>query len=71
MNIGDIVTLKSGGPIMTVTSIREANLIDCTWFIKDGKYDGPFFYTFNEKSLNMFTESHQVVVEEDDEYDLI
>ena len=68
MNIGDIVTLKSGGPKMTVTGIREANWIDCTWFIEGGKYDGPFYYTFAEKALDMFTESHQVV---DDDYDLI
>ncbi|HFQ4989878.1 TPA: YodC family protein [Vibrio vulnificus] len=31
-NIGDIVVLKSGGPVMTVTGRDFADELICTWF---------------------------------------
>lgn len=33
--IGDIVTLKSGGPKMTVWAVREDSVIDVEWFAGD------------------------------------
>ena len=36
INIGDIIQLKSGGPVMTVIQFdAEASLVTCNWF--DGK----------------------------------
>lgn len=34
MNLGDRVTLKSGGPNMTVTSVGQNGTVQCTWFPK-------------------------------------
>lgn len=31
-NLGNIVRLKSGGPLMTVIFL-EGNLVNCTWFL--------------------------------------
>jgi uncharacterized protein YodC (DUF2158 family) len=39
--IGDVVSLKSGGPKMTVDEIR-GNQAHCTWFM-DGKREGSWF----------------------------
>jgi len=41
-NIGDVVQLKSGGPKMTVTHIRGANSLDCTWFEGVKLHEGTF-----------------------------
>ena len=35
MKVGDTVRLKSGGPLMTVSSLLESNEIMCTWFNGD------------------------------------
>jgi len=38
---GDIVTLKSGGPTMTIENVQEfvtGTVVICTWFDKDNKY---------------------------------
>lgn len=35
MNIGDLVRLKSGGPVMTVTQV-EPSFLGCTWMPTDG-----------------------------------
>lgn len=32
LKIGDLVQLKSGGPVMTVTSTRQSDAIQCSWF---------------------------------------
>jgi len=69
MNIGDIVTLKSGGPKMTVTALKANNYLDCVWF-NENHNALPFYGTFAEQTLDMFT----VNFEDDDntdEYDLI
>lgn len=29
---GDVVTLKSGGPAMTVTQVNDASSFECMWF---------------------------------------
>ncbi len=34
--IGDIVRLRSGGPVMTVSGI-DGTSVECTWFGADGK----------------------------------
>lgn len=41
-NKGDVVQLKSGGPIMTVTDIYSDGSVGCTWFIKDELRQGSF-----------------------------
>ena len=30
--IGDVVQLKSGGPIMTVSHLHDAGALECMWF---------------------------------------
>jgi uncharacterized protein YodC (DUF2158 family) len=35
MTIGSIVTLKSGGPNMTVTHISADDYVSCVWFDND------------------------------------
>jgi uncharacterized protein YodC (DUF2158 family) len=30
--IGDVVRLKSGGPLMTVTYLTDQNKVQCHWF---------------------------------------
>ncbi len=42
--VGDLVVLKSGGPIMTVTSVSKnaANTTYCTWFAGSKPIDGMY-----------------------------
>jgi uncharacterized protein YodC (DUF2158 family) len=41
--VGDIVQLKSGGPVMTVTSIRnDIGQVACNWFLRDEAKNGWF-----------------------------
>lgn len=52
MNIGDVVTLKSGGPKMTVvskTSLSDVPNMNCSWF------EGPMLYTgsFPQEALRL------------------
>jgi len=35
--VGDVVRLKSGGPLMTVQQATYADNIVCTWFGEDNK----------------------------------
>ena len=57
--LGDIVTLKSGGPKMTIGEIVGVNgNANCTWFFiiktdSDLKYDGPFSANFNIAQLEL------------------
>ena len=37
LKIGDVVSLKSGGPNMTITYITEGGDLECSWFTKDGR----------------------------------
>ena len=39
---GDVVMLKSGGPLMTVTSIASGGAVHCTWFDGTKKMNGSF-----------------------------
>jgi uncharacterized protein YodC (DUF2158 family) len=39
--VGDVVQLKSGGPKMTVTTIRTDSL-DCSWFEGVKQHEGNF-----------------------------
>ena len=32
VKVGDVVTLKSGGPVMTVTDIQDDGQAQCQWF---------------------------------------
>ena len=56
--IGDLVQLKSGGPIMTVTSSpqKEEKFHSCSWFNSTGEESNFFnveFITFPEDALNL------------------
>ena len=35
LNEGDVVKLKSGGPLMTVVWINEQDVVGCHWFKDD------------------------------------
>lgn len=63
---GDVVTLNSGGPKMTVSSIDSSTgKIWCTWFVtssvvyidngnsEQNIYEGPFEYEFTSESLTL------------------
>jgi uncharacterized protein YodC (DUF2158 family) len=41
-NIGDVVQLKSGGPLMTVDNIDPHDMINCMWFDGREKKSGVF-----------------------------
>lgn len=44
-NIGDVVRLKSGGPLMTVTDLTHFNGVTtatCTWFVDNKPEIGHF-----------------------------
>ena len=41
--LGDLVQLKSGGPVMTVTSLKDAGAVYCCWFGPDEKKRGDSF----------------------------
>ena len=34
---GDVVKLKSGGPIMTVTNVAGTDAVNCVWFDNNNK----------------------------------
>lgn len=51
MQAGDLVKLKSGGPIMTVRSVHENN-IECEWFDKENT-SKPNSYNFLKDSLHI------------------
>lgn len=36
MKVGDIVTLKSGSPVMTVIDVQEGGKIDCAYWLGAG-----------------------------------
>lgn len=40
--IGDTVSLKSGGPLMTVRLIKSDDEIICEWFLDNEKYSAHF-----------------------------
>jgi len=60
--VGDVVTLNSGGPKMTISSI-DGDLVCCTWFMtssvvyihsdEQSIYEGPFEYEFTSGSLTL------------------
>jgi uncharacterized protein YodC (DUF2158 family) len=41
--VGDVVMLKSGGPLMTVSG-RDINLVQCMWFAEDGTLQDDFWF---------------------------
>ncbi|HBC3496597.1 TPA: DUF2158 domain-containing protein [Vibrio parahaemolyticus] len=49
-NIGDVVTLKSGSPLMTVGYINNDGKIFCQWFL-EGEVKS---YSFHPQSLEKF-----------------
>lgn len=42
---GDVVRLKSGGPLMTITEVN-GNVITCIWFIGDKEVEVKKFYDY-------------------------
>lgn len=53
-NEGDLVTLKSGGPIMTVASNEGEGLFFCQWFVDNEAKQ----HTFEGASLQLYVESN-------------
>ena len=51
--LGDTVQLKSGGPIMTITEIRENKFIRCKWFDAGGDFKAD---SFPSASLDLITD---------------
>jgi len=47
--VGDTVQLKSGGPVMTVTSLGSTDC-DCTWFDNST----PKYYSFPSQALSLY-----------------
>ncbi len=61
MKIGELVQLKSGGPVMTVIRIDDVNTIECMWYATaSGEYRTR---VFAEKWLD------EVDLEDDDDDD--
>jgi uncharacterized protein YodC (DUF2158 family) len=64
VKVGDVVELKSGGPLMTVQSISidpgRKRPIMCSWFTRandaepaDEDWRGPFTHAFNVESIKV------------------
>lgn len=49
---GDVVQLKSGGPLMTVSKIDSDGDVYCTWFNYEGKVFTPQTHYFLPSMLN-------------------
>ena len=52
MKPGDVVLLKSGGPLMTVHAIDQSGVV-CTWFDKNNHKTA----TFPETTLELYDEN--------------
>lgn len=53
--VGDVVHLKSGGPLMTVYRV-EADDVACVWFTKnENGADAPAYASFPRAILESFT----------------
>lgn len=52
---GDVVQLKSGGPVMTVQFSDETRGVACQWFERGGKSQKVHSEYFPEASLVKFT----------------
>ncbi|QDQ25949.1 DUF2158 domain-containing protein [Chitinimonas arctica] len=42
IKVGDVVVLKSGGPLMTVESLSQAMKAFCIWFDGPTRFEGYF-----------------------------
>ena len=62
---GDVVLLKSGGPLMTVVSVDEDE-IGCVWIGDDGE---PFRETFPPVAVDLAESDREKDDDEDDEDD--
>lgn len=56
LTVGDLVLLKGGGPIMTVTHVSACeNFIDCMWFLRGAEKSFELEKgTFPLKSLKVY-----------------
>ncbi|MBL1417195.1 MAG: DUF2158 domain-containing protein [Moritella sp.] len=51
--VGDIVTLKSDGPEMTVRQIYKNDTLECVWFARDLE-GAPLTATFPTETLKLY-----------------
>lgn len=42
MKVGDLVALKSGGPVMTVNGQYDTGQFQCAWFVGEARLEGRF-----------------------------
>ena len=61
LKIGDIVRLKSGGPLMTVSSFKD-DQVYCRWFA--GEYDKVYIDYFLPDTLQLVVKIHKEGTEE-------
>lgn len=54
--VGDVVRMKSGGPMMTVIKIRDGGELECAWFNQNGhefKHESYYFQPETLKPVNV------------------
>ncbi|MBD8008758.1 YodC family protein [Acinetobacter pecorum] len=50
-NVGEVVQLKSGGPLMTVSETNDAGVVECTWFNSENNIQKQ---AFNQEMLKIY-----------------
>lgn len=54
-NVGDVVKLKSGGPIMTIGETGRSDSVFCVWFINN-ESGSVSSYSFKPDTLELYVE---------------
>ncbi|CDZ50405.1 YodC family protein [Neorhizobium galegae] len=49
--IGDVVRLKSGGPLMTLSYIKSSESVGCVWFNQETHAYEPKYFDFKAEML--------------------